>query len=211
MSDGAALRLALDLFHVPWRVRLARREALPEGVPLLLRIAAGDAAAEQEAVKLADRPQEVIRQAATFFIEQILLAPDADSYRVLGASPAVVDGELRRNMASLMTWLHPDVTRESDRAVFAPRITAAWNDLKTPERRAAYDAARRMASKVGKHTSKRARPRAATPYHIGRANNRVRGGANKPRGLHDAFSEPPTGLRRVLSLLFGFHFRGRRF
>jgi hypothetical protein len=178
---------------------------------LLLRIAAGDAAAEQEAVKLADRPLEVIRQAATFFIEQILLAPDTDSYRVLGASPEVVDGELRRNMASLMTWLHPDVTKESDRAVFAPRITTAWNDLKTPERRAAYDAAR-LASKAGKSTSKRARRRAATPYHIGRAKKHARGGASKARRLRDTFGEPPVGvLRRVLRLLFGINFRGRRF
>jgi hypothetical protein len=42
MDDSAALKLALELLYVPWRVRLVREQPLPEGVPLLLRIAAGE-------------------------------------------------------------------------------------------------------------------------------------------------------------------------
>ena len=49
-------------------------------------------------------------------------------------------------MALLMRWLHPDVAREGERAVFAQRIAAAWNTLKTPERRAAYDQERQTAA-----------------------------------------------------------------
>jgi hypothetical protein len=142
MGDWTALKLALELLVVPWRVRLVREQPLPEGVPLLLRVAAGDADAEQAAAKTAGRPPEVVRQAATFFIEQILLAPGADSYRVLGAGPAAGSGELRTNMALLMKWLHPDAARDGEQAVYAQRLAAAWNDLKSPERRAAYDSAR---------------------------------------------------------------------
>jgi hypothetical protein len=142
MDEWAALRLALELLHVPWRVRLVRDQPLPEGVPLLLRIASGDADSEQAAVAAMGRPGEVIKQAATFFIEQILLAPGADSYRMLGASPATGSGELRQNMALLMRWLHPDIADKGEQSIFAARISAAWNDLKTPDRRTVYDSER---------------------------------------------------------------------
>ena len=42
-------------------------------------------------------------------------------------------------MALLLRWLHPDLDRHGERSVFAARVTRAWNDLKTQERRAAYD------------------------------------------------------------------------
>jgi hypothetical protein len=143
-GESAALRIALDLVRVPWRVRLLKAERLPQGVPLLLRIAAGDRDAEVEAVGMTDRPAAAVREAATFFIEQILLCPEADSYRVLGASIDADSGELRRNMALLTRWLHPDMDRHGERAVFVGRVTKAWNDLKTPERRAAYDERKRL-------------------------------------------------------------------
>jgi hypothetical protein len=146
MGDWAALRLALDLHHAPWRVRLVREQPLPDGMPLLLNVAAGDAASEEAAVAALGRPLEIVRQAATFLIEQILLAPGVDSYRALGASPAATGSDLRRNMALLMRWLHPDVAREGERAVFAARIAAAWNTLKSPQRRAAYDRERQSAA-----------------------------------------------------------------
>jgi hypothetical protein len=139
MDNWAALQLALDLHHVPWRVRPMREQPLPGGMVSLLKVAAGDAACEEAAAAALGRPREALREAATFFIEQILLAPGADSYRVLGAGPAATTSDLRRNMALLMRWLHPDVAREGERAVFAARIAAAWNTLKTPERRAAYE------------------------------------------------------------------------
>src|SRR5262249_32076942 len=83
-------------------------------------------------------------RAATFFIEQILFAPDADSYRVLGAEPQASPAELRRNLALLLRWLHPDLDPRGERSVFIGRVTAAWNNLKTPEKRAAYDELRRL-------------------------------------------------------------------
>jgi len=143
-GESAALRIALDLVRVPWRVRLLKAEKLPPGVPLLLRIAAGDQDVEREAARVTDRPAEAVREAATFFIEQILLCPEADSYRVLGAGMDADAGELRRNMALLSRWLHPDMDRHGERAVFVGRVTKAWNDLKTPERRAAYDEKKRL-------------------------------------------------------------------
>jgi hypothetical protein len=146
LEDWAAFQLALDLHRVPWRVRLVRGQPLPGGTRLLLTVATGDAAGEAAAVAALGRPPEVVREAATFFIEQVLLAPGGDSYRVLGCGPAAPASELRHNMALLMRWLHPDVARDDERAVFAARIAAAWNTLKTPERRAAYDRERQIAA-----------------------------------------------------------------
>lgn len=142
MSDRMALKAAIDLMLVPSQVRFVRAEPLPEGLLWLLRIAAGDEQAERAAAVLMDRSREVVRRAATFFIEQILFAPDADSYQVLGANPQASNGELRRNMALLLRWLHPDLDPRGERSVFIDKVTASWNDLKTPERRAAYDAIR---------------------------------------------------------------------
>jgi hypothetical protein len=139
-ADWTALQLALDLHRDPWGVERVRRQRLPSGMQLLLTVAAaGEPETEAAAVARLGRPIEDIRTAATFFIEQILLAPDADSYRVLGTGPAATAGELRQNMALLMRWLHPDVAREDEQAALAGRIAAAWNLLKTPERRAAYE------------------------------------------------------------------------
>ena len=142
MSTTAAVRVAIDLMHVPSRVRYARAAPLPADVAILLQIAAGDEAAEVAAAEAVDRPRDTIRQASAFFIEQILLGPDSDSYRVLGADRTASTSELRRNMALLLRWLHPDM--HHDHSIFAGRVTAAWETLKTADRRAAYDRERIM-------------------------------------------------------------------
>jgi len=110
----------------------------------LLEVAAGDVAALKRACQKTGRSESSLREAAGFFIEQVLLARNTDSYRVLGARTDTPSGDVRRHMALLLKWLHPDVaarneTQSIDRSVFANRITLAWEDLKTKERRKAYD------------------------------------------------------------------------
>jgi hypothetical protein len=144
MPDASAVRVAIDLIQVPSRVRFLRSEPLPEGVPLVLRIAAGDDAAEIAAAEAVGRPRELVREACAFFIEQILLTSDADSYRLLGADRHASAADLRRNMALLLRWLHPDM--HHDHSMFAGRVIAAWSAIKTPERRAAYDSERQAAA-----------------------------------------------------------------
>jgi hypothetical protein len=190
MDGGAALRLALDLLQEPWGVRLVRQRALPEGVVLLLNVAAGDEASEVAAADASGKPRETVKQAASFFIEQILLAPDADCYRVLGASPSATSTELRRNMALLMRWLHPDIAREGDQSVFAARIAEAWSKLKTPERRAAYDSERQTAAAAANRAAHRAAPGAGAQHARSRRSVAARG---RRRG----------GLPRVLAFLLG--------
>ena len=140
MGEVSAIKVAIDLIHLPSRLQLVRSEPLPPGIENLLRIAAGEEQAETEAAALTDRPRTVIRQAVAFYIEQILLGPQSDSYRVLGSTSSASTQDLRRNMALLLMWLHPDKDPRGERSLFAARVTGAWDNLKCPERRAAYDA-----------------------------------------------------------------------
>ncbi len=107
----------------------------------LLRIAANDEEATREAIVLTGKSPETLRAAAAFFIEQILLRPGANSYHILGVGADATASQLRQNLALLLRWLHPDVSENAQRSIFVTRVTTAWNDLKTPEKRAAYDIA----------------------------------------------------------------------
>jgi hypothetical protein len=148
MLEGAAVRVAIDLLQMPSRVRMIRQAPLPQGMGLLLRVAACDDGAAAEAAALTGRAESFVAEAAAFFVEQILLDPDADSYRVLGSMPSSSSADLRRNMALLVRWLHPDAARGADRSRFAARVTYAWDDVKTPDRRSSYDIDRRSKQKA---------------------------------------------------------------
>ena len=69
MNPGTALGVAIDLLHMPSRVRFVRGAPLPVGVLELLRIAAGDEEAIGEATEIAGRSRDVVREAVAFFIE----------------------------------------------------------------------------------------------------------------------------------------------
>ena len=147
---------ALDLWHVPARAASCRSQALPDGISIVLEIAAGDTAARSEAAGMTGRPEDVIQSAATFYIEQVLLAADNDSYRMLGSASNSDSAELRRNMALLMRWSHPDSGLSGDAAIYTRRIGKAWEDLKSEARRANYDAAQRTNSVVGARSKSKA-------------------------------------------------------
>jgi hypothetical protein len=189
LQGVGALKLAIDLMHLPSQVRLIRSAPLPDDIRILLRIASGDEELTSQAAEWVDRSPATVREAAAFFIEQILLYPGADSYRVLGSKPEALYSDLRQNMALLLRWLHPDHDPEQQRAVFSARVTRAWNDLKTKERRAAYDRLRglSMATKSGQTS----RPRRNAP-NLGwryRSNlGRAKGGGFLRRILLQMFS-----------------------
>lgn len=141
MRDETALELAVSLLQLPSRARALRDAALPRDVEALLNIVAGEGQALADAARFSGLPERAVNDAAGFYVEQILLHPRADSYRALGTSPDATTDQLRRNMALLLRWLHPDHEANSARAIYAGRVTEAWNNIKTAERRTAYDAA----------------------------------------------------------------------
>lgn len=186
MEQATALKVALQILHMPANVRMVREKPLPPGILQLLQITARDPDALRQAVLEMERDGETITRAAQFFIEQVLWHPDADSFRVLGGLPETSTAELKRNMALLMTWLHPDVENRDERAVFVVRVTSAWNDLKTEERRTTYEATlmRRTEDDARRRRSRRAREKAA-----------------RERSL--ALRNRPTLLRKMLSMILG--------
>lgn len=198
MNELSALSLALELQHSPWQARRMRTIPLPPDVQILLHVAAGDEQAIRKASEAMARSRESVCEAAGFFIEQVLLHSDADSYRVLGAGPEASTAELRRNMALLLKWLHPDLDRNRERSIFTARVTNAWNDVKTPERREAYDRLRRKApSKKRSRRSSAHTKRTARPQHR-RVKHRI------PSQSFDTTGQRSGGiLRRVLLFLFG--------
>ena len=146
MREATALEIAVGLLQLPSRVRALRDGELPSDLEMLLRIVAGDDRALSQAMANGDLSKSVVQAAASFYIEQILLHPEADSYRALGARHDATIDQLRRNMALLLRWLHPDREADRGRSLFASRVTQAWNNVKTAERRTVYDSTRRIAS-----------------------------------------------------------------
>jgi hypothetical protein len=209
-NAAAAIRVAIDLLQMPSRARMIREAPLPDGMSLLLRIAAMEPEAVAEAATLTGRPEHMVRQAAAFFVEQIMLAPDADRYRVLGANPQASSADLRRNMALLVRWLHPDTKgagagiAATDRASYVGRVTFAWDGVKTPERRAAYDLTRK--DTTTRPLSKAFKKARRSPGPPGTGNWAGAGGPDAPKRppQHVALVRPArAGLfRRALMLLF---------
>ena len=100
-QDIAVLRVALDLAAVPSRRRQLLNSPLPEGVTFLLLIVTDDLGAIEASAKRMQKSPQKLREAAAFYIEQILLAPNANSYRVLVAQRSAAAAELRRNLRFL--------------------------------------------------------------------------------------------------------------
>lgn len=144
MAEFDALDAALALFKDPVSACALQRRELPAGVFVVLAIAVGEEPTLVAAEQRTGLPRSTLQEAACFFIQQAQFDYHADSYRVLGGSRSSTHDELRRNMALLMRWLHPDLQASraraiADREVFSARVTRAWEDLKSDERRASYD------------------------------------------------------------------------
>jgi hypothetical protein len=186
--------MAVDLLRSPSNVKRVRTVSLPPDVSSLLLIAAGDEEAIRKASEATGRSPRTMREAAGFYIEQVLLHPDADSYRVLGARPDASTEQLRRNMALLIRWLHPDTQNGAERTIFTSRVTQAWNDLKSEEKRAAYDRSRRKTSLSTNKNAAQHRPSGSRSHHNGRMPPRRGVGHHAQQG---------GMLKRVLLMLFG--------
>jgi hypothetical protein len=203
MSGAQALRTALDLLYIPSRVHAARLEPLPPGIHLLLRVAVGEETEEALALVSSGRSLDEIHKAAAFFIEQVLLHRDADSYRVLGATPEVTTPELRRNMALLMRWLHPDKDPDGRRSMFAGRVTRAWDDVKTDERRVTYDQQTHFRGQEQNRSAGRKRRRTKSGKIRGEKRLAGTSRVHKSR-CRSRINEKESLLRRFVSWVGGF-------
>ena len=197
MSGGGnatddCVSLAIAFHQAPGRFSdlLHGRAELPKGIGKLLRLAGG---AEAEGVNgQAFVPAAEIRQAARFFIEQVLLAHEADHYRVLGVRPDASLEEIKEHHRLLMRVFHPDregAAEDGWSEDFATRINLAYTALRQPQARAAYDAARRQAQT--QQTQKQQKPRPSAPWR-------------RPEAQEGAgFRLPPAVARNLPQLVLG--------
>lgn len=132
-------RLVLDVFRRPGAAKAQRHLPLPAFMNSILAFPSSDDVALAATAAPLDSSAKELRTAAEFYIEQTLFLPDADCYRLLGGTADSSLEELRRNMVLLLRWLHPDHNALPHRTIFASKVANAWNTVKQPERRAAYD------------------------------------------------------------------------
>jgi hypothetical protein len=88
-------------------------------------------------------------RAALFFVEHVLLAYDADHYRVLGLNRGASAERIREHYRVMMGIFHPDRQgwADADREKLAARINLAYHVLRDVHRRSAYDLTRIQAGR----------------------------------------------------------------
>lgn len=138
--SGSALEWAVALLRAPGERYALRLRSLPPGMETLLEVAA-----DASTVALADislrlgEPEDRVREAARFYVREVLFHPDADAYRTLGVGQQASSEQIKAHHRLLQHWLHPDRQRSEDDSVFAARVNTAWNELRNQTRRTAYD------------------------------------------------------------------------
>ncbi len=128
MSAFPGIALALDLARMPALAHSTEKLPLPTDILEIMRVAAGSPETCQSAAQATGQPPAVLVEAARFYVQQMLLRPDADSYRVLGLTPGASRELARQHLRSLLQWLHPDVNSEWD-SVYAERVLKAWREV----------------------------------------------------------------------------------
>lgn len=140
MSGGEALDLALGLLRAPARRALLIARPLPSGMTTLLEVAGGSAGAAQAAAASTGATPEELLEASRFFVQQVLLDEDSDAYRMMGVDRDADGGRIRDHHRLLLRWLHPDRTQGDQwESVLATRVNQAWNRIRTPAARTAYE------------------------------------------------------------------------
>jgi hypothetical protein len=94
-----------------------------------MRIAAASPEDCQAAVARTGEPTPVVIEAARFYLQQVLLRPGADCYRILGIQPTASRAIARSHMRWLLEWLHPDRNNNTWDAVYAERVLKAWREV----------------------------------------------------------------------------------
>ena len=141
-AGGEALELALGLLRSPAHRNVLWARPLPGGMTELLEVASGSTSAQRSAAERMRVAPDHLREAARFFVQQVLFAANGDAYRVLGGDARSSDALLRRHHRLLLSWLHPDRNPGALEweETFAHRVNQAWNQVRTPSLRRRYDA-----------------------------------------------------------------------
>ena len=165
MSGPRGIDVALDLARMPALAQSIDKPPLPNDIFEVMQIAAGSPEVCQSASRATGQPAAVLIEAARFYLQQMLLRSDEDSYRVLGLAPGASRELARRHLRCLLQWLHPDVNKDWD-SVYAERVLKAWREVSS----ASIDSARpsnpraRVLAGKGSRASVKFGPRIRMPW-----------------------------------------------
>jgi DnaJ domain len=124
-----AVELALDLYRHPIKVKAARKSALPADVVKLIRIVSGSDE-EIAALNLKDvRSPTEMREAAAFFMQQILFLSNNTPHRMLGLDSNAEAQQIKDHKRLLLKWLHPDRNQNKWESVYFQRVLKAAETL----------------------------------------------------------------------------------
>lgn len=127
MHAESALEQAIRLLLLPSSIRMHQAEPLPRDVNFLYQVLARESEAEKLAVARSNKSIERIRQAAEFYVCQVVFCPSATPYRILGVERGESRQAMRQNMALLLRWLHPDHDfGVENRQELFDRVVRAW-------------------------------------------------------------------------------------
>lgn len=156
MADDA-LDIALGLWRVPALRAVLRTRALPVDVGSLLELASGAPLQLRSAAQRCGESEASLLEATRFYAREVLMFEGADAWRTLGSRPGASEALLKQHHRWLQHWLHPDRNHAPGDAIHATRVNAAWAQLRTAERRAAYsdDIATQGADEAARHGAQR--------------------------------------------------------
>ena len=124
-----ALRNAVTLYRQPVQARSLERQALPEGIAQLLRIAAeGEATAAQFSAGAGSTPSE-LHAATIFYLQTIVFHHSASDPRLLALSIPIDKARLKEHKRLILKWLHPDRNHNSWESKLFLRVQAAATRL----------------------------------------------------------------------------------
>jgi hypothetical protein len=129
MNGADALGIALDLYRRPQRAHALRRHGVPKGMLDVIKIAASS---DEEVEVLAGAKTDgdvQVREAAIFFLQQMLMPEDGDDHRQLGLEPGASLQDVKDHKRWLLKWLHPDRNPNAWEQVLFRRVTTAAERL----------------------------------------------------------------------------------
>jgi hypothetical protein len=126
-----ALVAALEVAARRTRLAAWRSAPIPDGIELLIKVAARKASAPME---LGADPHYVCA-AAIYYLEKVLWE-GSDPYRALGLNKPSSPAETAARLWAFMDWLQPYIGTNHPEARFADRVLDAWDIVHASEARA---------------------------------------------------------------------------
>jgi hypothetical protein len=130
MQETEAIETALEAYRHPHAVRTLKRGPIPAGMLTLIKLAAASPEEVEKLVTEETARQLPLREAAAFYLQQLLISAGND-YRQLGLAPGASLQEVKDHKRWLLKWLHPDRNRNSWESALFKRVVASAERLES--------------------------------------------------------------------------------